>query len=64
MRHETQTTNAALFTFLHWRGRGRLHWRRLVLIALVVLDEFFGGRFWRICDLRTRLESRWPNYIA
>lgn len=37
--------------------------RRILYRVLTALDEFFKGRFHRLCDWRHSLESKYPELI-
>ena len=58
----TRTAGIGHILKCHWHQVGRFHWKRIVLGALCIADEFFCGRFVRLCLLRTKLESRWWDY--
>ena len=53
-----KTENVTTLTRLHI-GHGSCSWRRCVILALVIVDEFFAGRFEGVCYYRTVLGNRW-----
>ena len=58
----TRTVNLANLVRCHWHPKRRVHWKALVLLVLLLADEFLCGRFERLCLLRCELESKWTDY--
>jgi len=58
-----RTANVAHLVRVHFHQTRPLYWKRLILGALMLVDEFFCGRFHRICDLRAQLENRWSDFV-
>ena len=58
-----KTANVATLIRVHFHQTRPFHWKRIILGALLLVDEFFCGRFHRICDYRARLENLWSDYI-